>query len=374
MARLLYNAGPFAAPAAPAPAAKPSPVVAPAPAPARAAPAPVYTLEALSSASAPAKSKPPPASTATQAPSASQLLAELRGQPVSPEVAQVQSKQLGASYAVAAAEQAKGAPLSSAQSSAAAHAGAAAVAPGTGLTPEGVKAAQAAGTQSIVGAAGESPADKFLAGAVPLSGMAALDALIAACDLYGIDAEAASSVGEHEGFGGGIGDLGEAYGPFQEHLTDGRIAAIAGLPPYDERVQAWAWSAAGIKHAVEGMATGSPSARGLTGRAAIHAIVYGFERPKDEPGEETKADATYDELVKLGAGWRAAVAAKMLGPGLPGTTASPYENIGIVPAAQVTGPKNAFHGLMVTVSSALPALGARARTVGRDLPGALASR
>lgn len=217
--------------------------------------------------------------------------------------------------------------------------------------------------------AGPSPADSFLAGADPLAHAAAFQAIRAACDLYGIEAKAACADGLHEGFHGGIGDGGTAYGPWQEHLTDGRILEIAGLEPDDGRVQAWAWSAPGIAHGVRGMAVDTPSARGLSGHAAVHAIVYGFERPADEGGAyATRADE-YDHLVSLGAGWEAYAIANLNGPGLPGTTPEPLTPPIDATPTTPTGAAGAWKEMMHALAVTLPTLGVEAEKVGKTLPG-----
>lgn len=216
---------------------------------------------------------------------------------------------------------------------------------------------------------GPDYASEFLDGAVPLAHKAAFDAIVAACDLYGIEAKAACADGLHEGFHGGIGDGGTAYGPWQEHLTDGRIWQIAGLAPYDDRVQRWAWSAKGIEHGVKGMADDSPSARGLHGHEAVHAIVYGFERPRDEAGAYVTRAREYDHLVSLGAAWEAYVIANLIGTGLPGAPTSPLAPIVPSIPSKATGAAGAWGELMHSIGTKLPGLGKEAKRVGSGLPG-----
>jgi hypothetical protein len=101
---------------------------------------------------------------------------------------------------------------------------------------------------------------------------------------YGIDPRAALAVARQEGGlrWGAVGDSGTSYGPFQLHeggaLPRGRNAA-------------WANSPSGIAYAVQRMA--ASGARGLTGRAAVEAIVRNFERPADPGSEIARALAAY---------------------------------------------------------------------------------
>ena len=96
---------------------------------------------------------------------------------------------------------------------------------------------------------------------------------------FGLDPKAVISVGKQEGLGGGIGDNGTSFGPFQLHYGG---AYPSSAPRGAAASQAWAWSPAGINYALGQMAH---SARGLTGAKAIKAIVTGFERPAD-PNKE----------------------------------------------------------------------------------------
>lgn len=99
---------------------------------------------------------------------------------------------------------------------------------------------------------------------------------------YGIDPRAALSVARAEGLGGGAGDQGTSFGPFQLH--------VGGALP-SGRGRSWAESKAGIDYALRQMG----SAKGLTGRAAINAIVRNFERPADPTGEVARALGTYGQ-------------------------------------------------------------------------------
>jgi hypothetical protein len=152
----------------------------------------------------------------------------------------------------------------------------------------------------------------------PLKGGGALTVIAQACSDDGVDARACAADALHEGAGGGIGDSGQAYGPFQIHLADGRIPAFKGKPANDPKLNAWAWSGNGLRYAVRAMVNGQPSAKGLTGHAAVYAIVYGFERPADERGAYTTRAKEYDHLVSLGSGWASYAAGLLKGPAAGG--------------------------------------------------------
>jgi TP901 family phage tail tape measure protein len=118
---------------------------------------------------------------------------------------------------------------------------------------------------------------------------------------YGLDPKAVLGVASNEGLSGGIGDGGHAFGPFQLNNAGG---VITGMFPGQstDQIQAWAWSPAGIDWALQHMA--SSGAAGLTGAAAVDAIVSNFERPKNPAGD-------------LAAGYRA------VGASTPPSTAAP---------------------------------------------------
>ena len=113
----------------------------------------------------------------------------------------------------------------------------------------------------------------------------------------GIDPAAALSVAHWEGWGGTIGDGGLAYGPWQDHFTE-----FTGRGPYygygknNQAVQSWAWSNPGIDEALREMAA-SQGVKGSSGYNAVRAIVYGFERSSDMPGETANAWTTYGQYT-----------------------------------------------------------------------------
>lgn len=111
---------------------------------------------------------------------------------------------------------------------------------------------------------------------------------------YGVDANAALAVAAQEGLGGGVGDNGTSFGPFQLHEG-------GALPP--GQTQAWAESPAGIDYALQQI---SKVAGGLHGSRAVQAIVTGFERSANQSAEINNA------LALLGG------SSASLSPGAPG--------------------------------------------------------
>src|SRR5262249_53885432 len=103
----------------------------------------------------------------------------------------------------------------------------------------------------------------------------------------GLDPKAVLAVAAQEGLGGGIGDNGTSFGPFQLHYGG---AYPSGAPRGAQASQAWAWSPAGIDYALGRIAG---VARGKTGANAVQAIVSGFERPANPGAEIAGALAAY---------------------------------------------------------------------------------
>src|SRR6266487_4485244 len=97
------------------------------------------------------------------------------------------------------------------------------------------------------------------------------------------DPRAVLSVAAQEGLGGGIGDAGTSFGPFQLHRG-------GALPRGILHPQQWAWSNPGLLYALNRIKSVSG---GLRGRAAINAIVSRFERPANPGAEIAKALAYY---------------------------------------------------------------------------------
>lgn len=104
-----------------------------------------------------------------------------------------------------------------------------------------------------------------------------------------LDPQAVLAVASREGLGGGIGDGGHAFGPFQLNNAGGVITGkFPGQSP--EQIQQWASSPQGIDYALGGI---DKVAGGLHGSDAINAIVSRFERPANIPGEIAGALTAY---------------------------------------------------------------------------------
>jgi len=97
----------------------------------------------------------------------------------------------------------------------------------------------------------------------------------------GLDPQAVLAVAGQEGLGGGIGDQGTSFGPFQLHYGG---AYPLSAPRGAAASQAWAWSPEGVNYALNQI---QGVAGGLSGPAAVSAIVNRFERPAD-PGSEIR--------------------------------------------------------------------------------------
>jgi cell wall-associated NlpC family hydrolase len=99
---------------------------------------------------------------------------------------------------------------------------------------------------------------------------------------FGLDPNAVLAIAGHEGLGGGVGDNGTSFGPFQLHIG-------GAMPSGVSNPQQWAWSPAGINYALSRMG----AAKGLTGKAAVTAISTQFERPSNPGAEIADAMAHY---------------------------------------------------------------------------------
>lgn len=104
----------------------------------------------------------------------------------------------------------------------------------------------------------------------------------------GLDAQAVIAVSQMEGAGGGIGDNGTSFGPWQLHIGGALPKGVGAKGA--AYAHAWAWSPAGIKYALNVM---SHVASGLTGPAAVEAIVRKFERPANPSAEVAGATTKY---------------------------------------------------------------------------------
>ena len=117
---------------------------------------------------------------------------------------------------------------------------------------------------------------------------AAVAEIRAGAQARNLDPLAVLAIAGAEGLGGGIGDNGTSFGPFQLHIGGALPAAVAAQGP--AYADAWAWSPAGINYALDQMAK---VAGGLTGHAAIAAIATRFERPLNSAAEIAKAQKSY---------------------------------------------------------------------------------
>jgi hypothetical protein len=100
------------------------------------------------------------------------------------------------------------------------------------------------------------------------------------------------AVAKQEGLGGGIGDNGTSFGPFQLHYGG---AYPSGAPHGAAASQAWAWSPHGIAYALGQM---KGVAGGQRGAQAVKSIVTRFERPADPASEIQGALAAYGRPEK----------------------------------------------------------------------------
>jgi len=98
------------------------------------------------------------------------------------------------------------------------------------------------------------------------------------------DPRAVLSVAAQEGLGGGIGDRGTSFGPFQLHVGGAFPSGIQG-----NRHQ-WAWSRPGLLYALNRIKVVAGNRQGAD---AIANIVNRFERPANAQGEIAKALAYY---------------------------------------------------------------------------------
>lgn len=105
-----------------------------------------------------------------------------------------------------------------------------------------------------------------------------------------LDPAAVMAVAAQEGLGGGIGDQGTSFGPWQLH-EGGALPAKQFRGAYSQDTNAWAWSPQGVDYVLSRMA--ASGARGQQGFQAISTIVSNFERPANPSGEITRAQAAY---------------------------------------------------------------------------------
>ncbi len=109
-----------------------------------------------------------------------------------------------------------------------------------------------------------------------------------------LDPQAVLAVASQEGLGGGIGDNGTSFGPFQLHQGG---AYPSSAPQDAAAAQAWATSPEGIDYALGRIGT---VAGGLHGGQAVQNIVSRFERPANIPREVAGALRAYGLPVPAG--------------------------------------------------------------------------
>ena len=114
--------------------------------------------------------------------------------------------------------------------------------------------------------------------------------IVKQCVRWHLDAAAVLSVACVEGgFGGAVGDGGEAFGPWQ-------LRRGGALPACIHNPRRWANSPNGVRYAVRGLAR---VARHLRGSAAVVAIVRRFERPSRPSLEIQRAMSYYLAMKRL---------------------------------------------------------------------------
>lgn len=127
-----------------------------------------------------------------------------------------------------------------------------------------------------------------------LSGQAESAYLVQRARQFGLDPGAVLSVAsvEEPGLTNAIGDYGTSFGPFQLHAGGSLPAEIFARGA--DFANQWANSPQGIDY---GLAGEAKVAHGLSGAAAIRAIVggpgYGFERPANPAAEVSTAEQRY---------------------------------------------------------------------------------
>lgn len=202
--------------------------------------------------------------------------------------------------------------------------------------------------------------DRTLAAAnPPLKGAGALASMREHARADDVDVLAALANALNEGSGGGIGDKGTAYGPFQIHATDGRLPQFKGKGPNSKEVNAWAWSDNGIAYAFRSMAGAARyPAKGLTGHKAVVAICYGFEKPANIKVKAAERIRTYDDLLRRGPYVWTYAADQLAGPAAGGAYVSPPAGGGAPAPSSPPAPLASFQDLMAYMARTIPATGA----------------
>lgn len=134
--------------------------------------------------------------------------------------------------------------------------------------------------------------------AVTVAAPAAVSPLVQALNIQlqkypQLDPRAVTAVASQEGLGGGIGDGGTSFGPFQLHYGG---AYPSSAPQGEQASQAWATSPSGLDYALSRIAS---VAAGLKGQSAIDNIVTRFERPANPTREIQGASSAYGGLPQI---------------------------------------------------------------------------
>jgi hypothetical protein len=178
---------------------------------------------------------------------------------------------------------------------------------------------------------------------------------------YGVDPAAMLSVANHEGLNTEPGSFwtvpGELFNSFGPPSWNANPKAAGG--PIVSRqgsvtnAASWAWTPEGLDYWIQQVAQ---AASGLTGTAAISAIVHNFERPLERlaPGEIRNATADYagfQAAIEGSSGLQLPTGSGMQGstgvqsqPGLQSTTQNMAD--GITGSGKPTGMNLDFNGTM----------------------------
>jgi hypothetical protein len=192
---------------------------------------------------------------------------------------------------------------------------------------------------------------------------AAVDHLYARCAAKHLDPVAVAAVAYQEGADGKIGDNGSSYGPWQLKIGGALPRRWARLGPHSSKTQAWAWSKPGFNYALDAMARAGAAHK--RGHAAIHAIVYDFERPRDKAYEQHYAEVQHDWLLHQPHGARRAMVPWFIGPQIPGGDIPPQPPG--VPPVTARAPGQAWAALMRELGHSSPTRARRVKHVAERL-------
>ena len=172
-----------------------------------------------------------------------------------------------------------------------------------------------------------------------------------------LDPRAVLAIASHEGLGGGIGDNGTSFGPFQLHYGGAYPSNVAptGSP---QASQAWAWSPQGINYALGQI---NQVAGGLTGYNAISNISRRFERPANPAAEIADAASKYNTILGApSAPLRQPIVSPSAGGGAAGkpvavspVTGAPAPSGGLTAAPKGPTPQQLAQGKFATIGNSL---------------------